>query len=586
MVVEPTDDESPEDEKNEGRETNGTEATENGDATEAVEDLANKMGRNKEPLKEVIINVTGLDKTERASVHQYIKTKYTNVSANTIVKDDQKCIVVRPGLDKRTAKSFWPKNRSFTSFTLYKENVDTMEAINIISKRLKIKPDRLGYAGTKDRRAKTSQRVSIFQMSPQNLFNSTKYCNEIHLGNFRFEKDRIVLGKLNGNQFHTVLREVKGDDDQIDSSIDLLKSKGFVNYYGMQRFGTTSVPTYSIGAELLKANWKEAVDLILKKRDTDTPDLMRAKEAWHKSRDAFTAYNYLSNRKHTIEALIFQKLITNPNDYLGALFKIPSKTRMLYLHSYQSYIWNCVVSRRIETYGLKVLPGDLVKSKPKDDGEVSADDENEEPPLEADFIEEFTEQVFHNKEGEEAGAKTEELEEETLKEEPTEQPKHQVHVLTAEEAENEDITNVLLPLPGFFMTYPGNEMKEWYHELLLKDNLDFEMLKTKHKAFSLGGSYRRVLVRPTEVESTICHYDDPTKPLVASDLEKLKDISVEDNRLTEGKFKAVILKFNLPPSAYATMALRELLRIDTSPQVSLKFFRPNKVNDYFRYPVV
>lgn len=32
----------------------------------------------------------------------------------------------------------------------------------------------------------------------------------------------------------------------------------------------------------------------------------------------------------------------------------------MYIHSYQSYVWNNMVSKRIEDYGLKPVPGDLV----------------------------------------------------------------------------------------------------------------------------------------------------------------------------------------------------------------------------------
>ena len=43
---------------------------------------------------------------------------------------------------------------------------------------------------------------------------------------------------------------------------------GFINYYGLQRFGSTSIPTHSIGIEILKTNYQEAVDLILKVNDS------------------------------------------------------------------------------------------------------------------------------------------------------------------------------------------------------------------------------------------------------------------------------------------------------------------------------
>ena len=32
----------------------------------------------------------------------------------------------------------------------------------------------------------------------------------------------------------------------------------------------------------------------------------------------------------------------------------------MYIHSYQSFVWNNMVSRRIEAFGLKAVEGDLV----------------------------------------------------------------------------------------------------------------------------------------------------------------------------------------------------------------------------------
>lgn len=32
----------------------------------------------------------------------------------------------------------------------------------------------------------------------------------------------------------------------------------------------------------------------------------------------------------------------------------------MYIHSYQSFVWNTMVSRRVEAYGFKAVEGDLV----------------------------------------------------------------------------------------------------------------------------------------------------------------------------------------------------------------------------------
>ncbi|KAK8953562.1 hypothetical protein KSP40_PGU005532 [Platanthera guangdongensis] len=57
--------------------------------------------------------------------------------------------------------------------------------------------------------------------------------------------------------------------DIIKAAADGLGRSGFINYYGLQRFGSGSVPTHLIGAALLRGEWKTAVDLILDPRDRD-----------------------------------------------------------------------------------------------------------------------------------------------------------------------------------------------------------------------------------------------------------------------------------------------------------------------------
>ena len=58
--------------------------------------------------------------------------------------------------------------------------------------------------------------------------------------------------------------------------------------------------------------------------------------------------------------------------------------RTLYCHSLQSYIWNRIVSRRIEEHGLTVRVGDIVGKEMKgfekimEEVEAKKEEENEE----------------------------------------------------------------------------------------------------------------------------------------------------------------------------------------------------------------
>ena len=92
----------------------------------------------------------------------------------------------------------------------------------------------------------------------------------------RYVKDRIKLGDLCGNHFCITLRDVQKRDaggcplactDDIETviqtSLESLRDHGFINYYGMQRFGTRNVSTHAVGIAMLTGQWELAVDLIL-----------------------------------------------------------------------------------------------------------------------------------------------------------------------------------------------------------------------------------------------------------------------------------------------------------------------------------
>lgn len=82
----------------------------------------------------------------------------------------------------------------------------------------------------------------------------------IKIGNICFKNQPLKLGRLRGNRFRIALRNITADDDTVNKSMESLKDRGFINYYGLQRFGNDKeVPTFLIGAKLMQGNWKEVV---------------------------------------------------------------------------------------------------------------------------------------------------------------------------------------------------------------------------------------------------------------------------------------------------------------------------------------
>lgn len=139
----------------------------------------------------------------------------------------------------------------------------------------------------------------------------------------------------------------------------------------------------------------------------------------------------------------------------------------MYIHAYQSLVWNEIASRRIEL-GLEPIAGDLVyvdESKVIPDFEVVDD---------CDLVvsAENEEDETVEKEAKEASD-----------EEEVSRFRTMVRPLTADDIASGKYTifDVVLPLPGHDITYPSNQCGSWYVERLAKDKLTSEKLKQKQK---------------------------------------------------------------------------------------------------------
>ncbi|GLE10453.1 hypothetical protein PINS_up022575 [Pythium insidiosum] len=117
-----------------------------------------------------------------------------------------------------------------------------------------------------------------------------------------------------------------------------------------------------------------------------------------------------------------------------------------------------------------------------------------------------------------------------------------------------------------------NNLKDRYDEILQRDGVDFSALsRATNSEYHLPGSYRHLIRRPIDVVHEIKRYNDPTIPLVGTDIDALQDRSAAASG-AERPVSRTMLEFQLKPSSYATMAVRELMKqsSNVSAQVSRK----------------
>lgn len=99
--------------------------------------------------------------------------------------------------DNRT-KWVWPGE--YTYFVLHKENVDTMKAVSDLAGNMNMNAGSMAYAGTKDKRGKTSQLVCMRKREPEKIIRAAERLPQVQVGNFTFKAYTLKLGSLCGNR--------------------------------------------------------------------------------------------------------------------------------------------------------------------------------------------------------------------------------------------------------------------------------------------------------------------------------------------------------------------------------------------------
>lgn len=83
------------------------------------------------------------------------------------------------------------------------------------------------------------------------------------------------------------------------------------------------------------------------------------------------------------------------------------------------------------------------------------------------------------------------------------------------------------------------------------------------REFSLGGTYRKILTKPNNTTWEILRYSDPNFDLQQADEDRLLGMSLRQPEDNPDK-TAIRVSFDLDTANYATMALREILKSETS----------------------
>ncbi|KAI1754363.1 pseudouridine synthase [Xylaria castorea] len=513
---------------------------------------------------DVIIPAIG-DKSQRSRVHGEIRRIFGGKIETTTSSDDSiKATAVRGSNKQRGNRSANAGARNgrqnpipgmsgpYLHFSLYKENKDTMDALNHMAKTLRIHPKAFGAAGTKDRRAVTVQRVSIKGRSPTSLILVNERINSIKIGDFKYAQNPIRLNDHDGNEFVIVLKNCvfSGTENlnfeetlnvaksTIDSALTQVVQRGFINYYGTQRFGTHQIGTQEVGMKILKEDFTGAIEALLSYdplllRDSQDQDLVkgvhredinraRACSTFLKNKDSKAALDYLPPRCH-VEKTVIQHLGKSPADFVGALMSINRSMRTMYGHAYQSLVWNFVASKRWERFGAQVINGDLVLVKSKSAGAARTTDGGKDTEESLVWGEDT------------ATAQNSGLVPHAVTEDDLQDGKYSIY-------------DVVLPSPGWDVVYPSNEIGDFYVEFMSKPEnggLDPYNMRRRQRDFSLPGSYRKLLGKLKRVPTaSVQAYSNDLEQLVPTDLDIIRSCKANEAAERGARQQSVATSWN------------------------------------------
>jgi tRNA pseudouridine13 synthase len=127
-----------------------------------------------------------------------------------------------------------------------------------------------------------------------------------------------------------------------------LKEKGVPNYFGYQRFGTVRPNTHLVGREIVKGNLEKAVMKYLGEPfEGEKRDAYEARAFLDQTFDFKKALTLFPKRLG-YERTLLHFLSEHPKDFAGALRRLPKKLRRMFVHAYQSFLFNKILSKAIE----------------------------------------------------------------------------------------------------------------------------------------------------------------------------------------------------------------------------------------------
>jgi tRNA pseudouridine13 synthase len=253
---------------------------------------------------------------------------------------------------------------------------DTNDFAGRLSDALGISRERVSWAGTKDKHAVTTQLFTIKGVEPASL-PGIEGAEIEAVG--RAGRD-LGFGDLAGNEFEITVRDPERPENVDAITADLAgfagvddpESEGLCdgdgdadggsvpvavpNYFGQQRFGSIRPVTHEVGLRVLRGDWRGAVLAYVGNPHEDEPEDTREARAFVDEQAASDDPDWAAALDRVPGRLRYERSMLHrldvaadtDEDWRYALEAVPSNLQRLFVNAAQSFVFNRIVSERLE----------------------------------------------------------------------------------------------------------------------------------------------------------------------------------------------------------------------------------------------
>ena len=247
----------------------------------------------------------------------------------------------------------------------------TLDVVLDIARDLHIDRKRMGFAGMKDKKALTRQWICIANMESEDQFRQVENLDIYKTDFLEITRGRkkLRMGQLNGNKFKILIRDLDDIEKSADVANEVLKQleqTGIPNYYGWQRFGKPRTNTHLVGEALIQNDLAEAVRRYIGNPSPEESNENQLARQAYDDGDLEKSLE-LMGKGMRYEKMMIRQLIKDSKKgeltdkaYMNALHALPKPLQRMFVHAYQSYLFNDVVSRRVDMGINKYVEGDII----------------------------------------------------------------------------------------------------------------------------------------------------------------------------------------------------------------------------------